>query len=44
MTYSDRLARKGIRPIVIERTDKRAGDVVLQSWAAPVVRVAEVRP
>lgn len=35
MTYSERLARKGIRPVVIERTIKRPGDRVL-SWSKPV--------
>lgn len=36
MTYRDHLTRKGIRPVRIERTEKKPGDVVLQSWARPV--------
>lgn len=36
MSYRDFLARKGYQPLHIERTQKRAGDVVLHSWALPV--------
>lgn len=36
MTYRDHLARRGIQPVRIERTVKKPGDVVLQSWARPV--------
>ena len=36
MTYRDHLNRKGIHPVRIERTRKKPGDVVLQSWAKPV--------
>lgn len=41
MTYRDHLAAKGIRPVRIERTVKKPGDVVLQSWARPVQIVGE---
>lgn len=34
-SYRDALARKGIEPLVIERTDKRPGDLVLSSWTRP---------
>lgn len=35
MSYRDYLNRKGVQPLVIERTAKRAGDFVLDSWARP---------
>ncbi len=38
-SYRDHLARKGIQPLVIERTQKQPGDKVLQSWSRPVQEV-----
>lgn len=38
--YRALLARRGIMPMRIERTEKRAGDVVLHSWAREVEKVA----
>lgn len=43
MTYRDRLDRKGLHPVVIERTSKFVDDLILHSWAKPVERVREVR-
>lgn len=37
--YRHRIRRKGIEPIVIQRTDKKSGDWVLRSWVKPVERV-----
>lgn len=34
-TYRDILARRGIMPARIELTEKRAGDLVLDTWARP---------
>lgn len=39
-SYRDYLTRRSIRPVRIERTEKKPGDVVLQSWAKPVQIVA----
>lgn len=39
MSYRDHLARKGIMPIVIERTIKRGGHLVLKSSCLPVIEV-----
>lgn len=38
--YRDYLRFKGLKPIVIERTPKQPGHLVLNSWARPVERVA----
>lgn len=34
-TYREVLARRGIMPARIELTEKRAGDLVLDTWARP---------
>lgn len=36
MSYRDVLARKGLEPIVIHRSQKRGGDLVLRSSCLPV--------
>lgn len=37
--YRDYLRFKDIRPIVIQRTTKQPGHIVLHSWALPVEMV-----
>lgn len=43
MTYRDRLAHRVLHPVVVQRTEKRADDLILHSWAKPVERVREAR-
>lgn len=38
MSYRDALARKGIQPLRIERTNKRGGDVIISSTGAHRVK------
>jgi hypothetical protein len=42
-TVRDVLARKGLQPIVIHRTQKRGGHLVLRSSALPVETVGGTR-
>lgn len=42
-SYRDHLARKGLSPIVIERSQKRGGDLVLGNAALPVRVVPGIR-
>lgn len=37
--YRDYLRPKGVQPVVIERTEKKCGHLVLSSWAKPVETV-----
>lgn len=39
MTARDYLARKGLQPLVIVRTKKRRGDLVLVNSTAPALEV-----
>ncbi len=41
--YRDVLREKGINPVVIQRTEKKPGQIVLRSWCQPV-RVVETAP
>lgn len=38
-SYRDYLAQRGRQPLVIERTEKAPGDIVLRSWCRPVASV-----